>query len=88
MGEDLFPVLKQDDILIFTDMCAGVIPIAHNSGGPMMDIVVRDSSGMVGYLCESKEEYADAITQVLSMDQEKRMGIAAAARRCAYLSLL
>ncbi len=67
-------------------MYPGVIPIAHNSGGPMMDIVVKDSSGMVGYLCESKEEYAQAITEVLSMDQEKRMNIAATARRCAYLS--
>ena len=52
----------------------------------MMDIVVKDSSGMVGYLCESKEEYAQAITEVLSMDQEKRINIAATARRCAYLS--
>ncbi|CAL8469297.1 g8838 [Coccomyxa elongata] len=68
-------------ISIVEYMAAGVIPIAHNSGGPMMDIVVKDSSGMVGYLCENKEEYADAITQVLSMDQEKRMSIAAAARR-------
>lgn len=64
-------------------MSAGIVPIAHNSGGPKMDIVIGDAGGPVGFLCESVEDYARAITQVLSMDQNERMEIAAAARRCA-----
>ena len=68
------------------DACdpAGIVPIVHNSGGPMMDIVVPSSGetgSAVGYRCNSDEEYARAISQVLSMEQNKRLQIAAAARR-------
>jgi hypothetical protein len=35
----------------------------------------------MGYLCDTDEEYANAIMEVLSMDQSRRMEIAAAARR-------
>lgn len=58
-----------------------MIPIAHNSAGPKMDIIKTDTWDRVGFLCETEEEYARAIFEVLSMDQSKRMGIAAAARR-------
>ncbi len=59
------------------------MPIAHNSGGPKLDILASDSadSECVGYLCESDGEFAHAIAQVLGMDQNARMVIAAAARR-------
>ncbi|EIE21183.1 glycosyl transferase [Coccomyxa subellipsoidea C-169] len=68
-------------ISIVEYMAAGVIPIAHNSAGPKMDIIKTDTWDRVGFLCETEEEYARAIFEVLSMDQSKRMGIAAAARR-------
>ena len=58
-------------------MSVGTIPIAHNSAGPKMDILVDKSCG---YLCQSEEEYANAITEVLQMDQSRRMKIARAAR--------
>ena len=68
------------------DTCApaGIVPIVHNSGGPMMDIVVPssgESAEGVGFRCESDEEYAQAISYVLSMEQSRRLQIAAAARR-------
>ncbi|GBF92830.1 GDP-Man:Man(3) c(2)-PP-Dol alpha-1,2-mannosyltransferase [Raphidocelis subcapitata] len=67
-------------------MAAGVIPIAHNSGGPRADIVVPvtgpdGSPQITGYLAETAEEYCDAITKVLVMDQVGRLRIAAAAQR-------
>ena len=68
----------------YARMPAGVVPIVHNSGGPMMDIVVPGSGeagDAVGYRCESDEEYAQAISDVLSMEQSRRLQIAAAARR-------
>ncbi len=34
-----------------------------------------------GYLCSTEDQYADAITEVLIMDQERRLRVAAAARR-------
>jgi alpha-1,2-mannosyltransferase len=53
-------------------MASGVITIAHRSGGPLMDIVrpaVSDSADNMdqaaGYLCDTAEEYANAIVQVL-----------------------
>lgn len=49
-----------------------------------MDIVVPSSGeagDAVGYRCESDEEYAQAITDLLSMEQTRRLQIAAAARR-------
>lgn len=66
-------------------MAAGVIPIAHNSGGPRADIVVdTETDGApqrTGYLAETKEEYCAAIKAVLEMDQRDRLRIAAAAQR-------
>lgn len=64
--------------------CAGTVPIAHNSGGPMMDIVVPcfgEEGEAVGFRCESDEEYAHAMNLVLSMEQSHRLQMAAAARR-------
>jgi hypothetical protein len=66
---------------------AGVVPIAHNSGGPAADIVTLEAvpGGLqaTGYLCTSEDEFAAAITDVLAMDQVSRLRLAAAARRCA-----
>ena len=50
----------------------------------MMDIVVPDSGKpgvAVGFRCESDEEYAQAISILLSMEQGTRLRMAAAARR-------
>lgn len=66
-------------------MAAGVIPIAHNSGGPRADIVVdvETPAGLqrTGYLAETLEEYCQAITTVLEMEQRDRLKIAAAAQQ-------
>lgn len=72
-------------------MAAGVVPIAHNSGGPKEDIVVPeaiDDSGVLqktGFLCSKDESYAEAIINVLSMSQNDRLKIGAAARKRANL---
>ena len=68
-------------------MAAGVVPIAHDSGGPREDIVVPEANRQggaaqrTGYLCASEEEYCEALLEVLSMDQVDRLRVAAAARR-------
>eukprot|EP00008_Paramoeba_atlantica_P001349 CAMPEP_0201501614 /NCGR_PEP_ID=MMETSP0151_2-20130828/83682_1 /ASSEMBLY_ACC=CAM_ASM_000257 /TAXON_ID=200890 /ORGANISM="Paramoeba atlantica, Strain 621/1 / CCAP 1560/9" /LENGTH=60 /DNA_ID=CAMNT_0047895131 /DNA_START=1046 /DNA_END=1225 /DNA_ORIENTATION=+ len=38
-------------------MAAGLIPVAHNSGGPKMDIVIHDT----GYLAKDPKEYGEAL---------------------------
>ncbi|GAX84154.1 hypothetical protein CEUSTIGMA_g11577.t1 [Chlamydomonas eustigma] len=76
-------------ICVVEYMAAGVIPLAHNSGGPKADIVVPvlqhvagSSSKAVssGYLASTVEEYADAISQVLALEEGARIQMAAAAR--------
>lgn len=67
-------------------MAAGVIPIANDSGGPREDIVVPEvvEEGVTqatGYLASTAQEYADAIGEVLAMEQQERLRIAAAAQR-------
>ena len=61
----------------------GAVPIAHNSGGPKEDIVTPPgtSSQPDGFLCETVEDYADAIATLLSMEPKERRPYAAAARR-------
>ncbi|XP_070053468.1 GDP-Man:Man(3)GlcNAc(2)-PP-Dol alpha-1,2-mannosyltransferase-like isoform X2 [Nicotiana tomentosiformis] len=66
-------------------MAAGVIPIAHNSAGPRMDIVLLEDSKQTGFLAQSIEEYAEAIIEVIKMPENERLEIAAAARKRASM---
>lgn len=77
-------------LVLYSKIPAGVVPIAHNSGGPARDIVPvpggRAGSGAdaqrCGYLCSSEEEYVEALTRVLIMPQTERLKMAAEGRRC------
>ncbi|OAY46281.1 GDP-Man:Man(3)GlcNAc(2)-PP-Dol alpha-1,2-mannosyltransferase [Manihot esculenta] len=62
-------------------MAAGAIPIAHNSAGPKMDIVLEEDGQQTGFLAQTVEEYADAILRVLRMPETERLKMAAAARK-------
>ncbi|KAM6598825.1 hypothetical protein CsatA_018434 [Cannabis sativa] len=62
-------------------MAAGAIPIAHNSAGPKMDIVLEEDRKQTGFLARSVDEYADAIINVIEMPETKRLEMASAARR-------
>lgn len=66
-------------------MAAGAIPIAHNSAGPQGDIVksepVDGEMRQTGFLCETVEDYSNAIVQVLCMKAEERLKMAHAGRK-------
>ncbi|KAI6676192.1 hypothetical protein NL676_036988 [Syzygium grande] len=62
-------------------MAAGVIPIAHKSAGPKMDIVLEEDGHQTGFLAQNVEEYADAILRILRMPESERVNMAAAARK-------
>ena len=62
-------------------MAAGVIPIAHNSGGPKLDII----SPRHGYLRTTLDEYSDAINEVLRMEETDRRAMAQECRERANL---
>jgi alpha-1,2-mannosyltransferase len=48
-------------------MAAGLLVIAHNSGGPAMDIVQDYRGQKTGYLAATEVEYADRMTQALEL---------------------
>lgn len=50
-------------VLCSAAQAAGVVPVAHNSGGPRDDIV---TPGVTGYLATEPDEYADAFAHVLN----------------------
>ena len=65
-------------------MAAGLITVAHNSGGPKSDIVtVSTDKERTGFLASTAEEYADAIHQILTMDPEQVEQIRARAQQSA-----
>ena len=54
---------------------------AHNSAGPQMDIVLEEDGQRTGFLAQTEEEYSEAIVEVLTMPETKRLEMAAAARK-------
>lgn len=62
-------------------MAAGLIMIAHNSGGPAADIILkRESLPPTGFLASNENEYAAILCHILRMPSEKRDSIRQAAR--------
>ncbi|EPS61953.1 hypothetical protein M569_12841, partial [Genlisea aurea] len=61
-------------------MASGAISIAHNSGGPKMDILVDEGGRRTGFLAETVQDYADAIVEVVAMPEVDRLEISRAAR--------
>jgi len=58
-------------------MAAGLITIAHNSGGPKSDIVLPNEEKLpTGYLACSEEEYADAMYNTLCNGPNSEQNIA------------
>ncbi|KAF9583621.1 asparagine-linked glycosylation protein [Lunasporangiospora selenospora] len=61
-------------------MASGLIPVAHNSAGPKMDIVQPFNNQPTGYLAAKPQEFADAIEKVLSASDEELLDIQLRAR--------
>lgn len=64
-------------------MAAGLIMVAHKSGGPLADIIIRDGSTRtpIGYLATDEFEYAEILTHVIRMSAERRQQIRHGARQ-------
>nr|CAG4641755.1 EOG090X07J8 [Eurycercus lamellatus] len=68
-------------ISIVECMAAGLIMVAHKSGGPLMDIVIHSKGSQpIGFLASDELEYADVICKIIRMQPEKRDLIRQAAR--------
>ncbi|ODM88813.1 GDP-Man:Man(3)GlcNAc(2)-PP-Dol alpha-1,2-mannosyltransferase [Orchesella cincta] len=61
-------------------MAAGLLMVAHKSGGPLMDIVVDDEGDRNGFLVADEHEYARVIKSILKMSPELQVKIRKRAR--------
>ncbi|KAI8978427.1 hypothetical protein BDB01DRAFT_799807 [Pilobolus umbonatus] len=64
-------------------MAAGLIPVAHNSGGPKLDIVKDYAGKRIGYLADTEDTFADALNAALSLPEEEYIAMASNARASA-----
>lgn len=64
-------------------MAAGLIPVAHKSGGPLLDIVTEYDGKPVGFLADSVETFADALHSALSLSEKEYETMASNARSSA-----
>lgn len=65
-------------------MAAGTVILAHNSGGPKLDIVVPYEGHITGFLAENVDNYAETMAYILSLSPEKRLEIRENARRSVH----
>ncbi|KAI0365333.1 mannosyltransferase [Pilatotrama ljubarskyi] len=64
-------------------MAAGVIPVAHASGGPLLDIIVPLNGEPTGYHATSPETFAEAFRTVFTLPQEAEWAMRQRARTLA-----
>ena len=69
-------------------MAAGLITIAHRSGGPLADIVETTEGSRTGFLASEPDEYARAILEVIALSLDERKRIVEAARLVTLNSLI
>lgn len=62
-------------------MAAGLIMVAHKSGGPLMDIVLQDEKQRNGFLATDEKEYAQVINKILKFTPSQRQEIRLRARK-------
>lgn len=61
-------------------MAAGLIPIAHASAGPLLDIVTPVRGEPAGLLARDVEEFAERLAEALGMGKAQRRGMRERAR--------
>ena len=61
-------------------MAAGVIALAHDSGGPKLDIVVPWKGQTTGFRASDEKSYSQSISKVFNIDPKERDRIRTAAR--------
>lgn len=61
-------------------MAAGLIMVAHKSGGPKTDIIIETEDSRTGFLAVDDDEYAQVLAFILQMSQKQKEKIILAAR--------
>ncbi|XP_072945332.1 GDP-Man:Man(3)GlcNAc(2)-PP-Dol alpha-1,2-mannosyltransferase [Epargyreus clarus] len=61
-------------------MAAGLVTVAHRSGGPLADIVQTAAAARTGFLAAEPDEYARALLEAIALSPEQRRQLVDAAR--------
>lgn len=62
-------------------MAAGAVVLAHNSGGPKLDIVVDYEGSKTGFLADDVDSYAAAMETIFKLTPSQRLDIINNARQ-------
>ena len=54
-------------------MAGGTIMLAHNSGGPKLDIVKDYKGKKTGFLAEDVESYSKKMMEIFSLSHEEKL---------------
>ncbi|KAF8636015.1 hypothetical protein AX15_000175 [Amanita polypyramis BW_CC] len=65
------------------NVAAGMIPVAHASGGPLLDIIVPYGGEPTGFHAKDLDSFAEALHQALSLSQVEGLAMRNRARRLA-----
>jgi len=61
-------------------MAAGTVVLAHNSGGPKLDIVVDHDGRRTGFLASDADSYASCLNTIFTLNPDTLMDIRRNAR--------
>uniref|UniRef100_A0A2C9K2Q8 GDP-Man:Man(3)GlcNAc(2)-PP-Dol alpha-1,2-mannosyltransferase n=1 Tax=Biomphalaria glabrata TaxID=6526 RepID=A0A2C9K2Q8_BIOGL len=67
-------------ICVVEAMAAGTVMLAHNSGGPKMDIVINHNGEPTGFLASDASSYSEAIKTIFNMTPSERLALRQNAR--------
>lgn len=62
-------------------MAAGTITLAHDSGGPKLDILTPYEDKQTGFLASDVDSYADAMKNIFSLPESQSVEICENARK-------
>ena len=75
-----FSINFQQNVGVVECMAAGLIMVAHKSGGPMMDIVETLEPARTGFLATTETDYAQTLLHIIRMSPEVKRGMQIRAR--------
>lgn len=61
-------------------MAAGTVVLAHDSGGPKLDIVVEFNEQKTGFLASDVNSYSDALKTIFGLSYDEQLRIRTNAR--------
>ncbi|GFR96963.1 GDP-Man:Man(3)GlcNAc(2)-PP-Dol alpha-1,2-mannosyltransferase [Elysia marginata] len=68
-------------ICVVEGMAAGTVMLAHDSGGPKLDIVVQHGNKPTGFLASDEDSYAAAMKTIFEMSSVERLEMRENARQ-------